>query len=376
MGKRKILATVIILTILVSLVSGCSVENTKIPKEYRSLFTDGSFDENMVWTCDDEKYSDFISELAEKCEASFEGSLLVATDEQVVFAGGFHAMEADGETKVNAFTTYEIGSLTKQFMAACILQQVQAGNIRTDETIDKYFPEFPYGSQITIDHLLHMDSGIVDYVNEPLAFFEDTTQFESFNKGELSDEEMLDFLSETNLKFEPGQKFAYSNTNYYLLALILEKVTGMTYEEYMSKNLFEPCGMRNSTNTEVGNVTSVPVRADYMTTGRLARGAGDIHSNVCDMLLWDRAIMNEKVIDSEQFQYMTQMRNGYSCGWMDAGTGKMFHGGTTMGYSTMNTILQVEEIGNVYVITMTANQGNTYATQQIINMIEDYYSQE
>lgn len=61
----------------------------------------------MVWTCDDEKYSDFISKLYEKCEDSFEGSLLVATDEQVIFAGGFNAVETDGETKVNAFTTYQ-----------------------------------------------------------------------------------------------------------------------------------------------------------------------------------------------------------------------------------------------------------------------------
>lgn len=373
MGKRKILAVMIILTILVS---GCSVGNTQEPKEYQSLFTDGSFDENMVWTCDDEKYSDFISKLYEKCEDSFEGSLLVATDEQVIFAGGFNAVETDGETKVNAFTTYEIGSLTKQFMAACILQQVQNGNIRTDETIDKYFPEFPYGSQITIDHLLHMDSGIADYVNEPLSFYEDTTQLDAYNKGELSDEDMLAFLNGSKLRFEPGQKFAYSNTNYYLLALILEKVTGQTYEEYMGKNIFELCGMLNSTNTEVGNVTSVPVGVDYMATGRLARGAGDIHSNVCDVLLWDRALMSKKVIDSEQLQYMIQMRNGYSCGWLDKGNGNIYHGGTTMGYSTMNTILQVEDIGNVYVITMTANQGKAFVLQQIVNMVEEYYTQE
>ncbi len=114
-GKILVLAVV-----LVMVFTGCGGKKSQAPEPYQDLFTGGSFDENMVWTTDDERYSDLISELSEKCESRFEGSLMVATDDQVIYAGGWNAVETDGETRVNPFTTYEIASVTKQFTAACI----------------------------------------------------------------------------------------------------------------------------------------------------------------------------------------------------------------------------------------------------------------
>lgn len=374
MKKSKILVMAVTLVLLLS---SCGEKKPQVPEAYQELFTEGSFDEYMVWTTNDEKYRDLISQLSEKCESALEGSLIVATDDQVIYAGGWNSIETDGKTGVNPFTTYEIGSMTKQFTAACILQQVQAGNIRTDETIEKYFPEFPYSSQITIDHLLHMDSGMVDYVNEWNVFYKDLNQFEAYNRGEMTDEKMLSLLNESHLSYDPGEKFSYCNTNYYLLALILEQVTGQTYEEYMKKNIFEICGMQNSTNTEVGNITSVPANGgEYMAAARGSRGAGDIHSNVCDILLWDRALMSQQIINSEQLQYMTEMRNGYSCGWMARESGNMDHGGSTPSYRSRNAVLQVEDIGNVYVIIMTTNPNKDYILQHITTMVEEYFNGE
>ncbi len=371
MKKSRVWAFV--LTMALGL-SSCGVEKVQVPEGYETLFTNGSFDDNSVWTCDDEKYSDLISGLLKECDGTFEGSVMVATDDQVIFTGGWNALETDGKTVVNPFTTYEIGSLTKQFMAACILQQVQAGNIRTDETIDKYFPEYPYGSQITVDHLLHMDSGIVDYVNNPYVFFKGNVENakEIMQSGQLTDEDILYYLNRTKLTFEPGKRFSYSNTAYFLLALILEQVTGQTYEEYMQKNIFDVCKMQNSTTTEIGNITSVPApEAGYMQDARTSRGVGDIHSNVCDILLWDRALMAGEVINSEQLQYMTQMRAGYSCGWMDNGDGNIYHGGSTLGYVCVNKVFRVEDIGNVYVIAMTTNPDEAYIFELIFNVIKE-----
>ncbi len=246
--------------------------------------------------------------------------------------------------------------------------------MRTDETIDKYFPDFPYGSQITVDHLLHMDSGIVDYANEGDVFFENESQYESFVRGEMTDETILSFLNKSALKFAPGEKFDYCNTNYYLLALILEQVTGKTYEEYMKENIFNVCGMENSTTTEVGNITSVPAEGEHFLFARCCRGAGDIHSNVCDILLWDRALFSHQIINSEQLQYMTEMRDGdYSCGWMPRERGNIEHGGTTWSYFTKNAVLQAEDIGNVYVIIMTANPSKDIVFEYIITMVEKYF---
>ncbi len=374
MKRSKIL--VMALT-LVLLLSGCGGKKPQAPEGYQDLFTGGSFDEYMVWTTDDERYSDLISQLSAKCETLFEGSFLVATDDQVIYAGGWNSIETNGKTRVNPFTTYEIGSLTKQFTAACILQQVQAGNLRTDETIDKYFPEFPHASRITIDNLLHMDSGIVDYNNNPYKFFENNgvNAIKSFRDGELSDEEILSYLNRTELEFEPGEKMAYSNTNYYLLALILEQVTGQPYKEYVQKNIFDVCGMEYSTSCEVGNITSVPAKmsgGEYMKTGKNARGAGDMHSNVCDMLLWDRALMSNKIIDEKQMEYMFKMREGYSCGWIDMG-GYIEHTGGTIAYVTCNSILEVEGVGNVYIISMMSNGQESYFEVMLRNMVIDYF---
>lgn len=80
----------------------------------------------------------------------------------------------------------------------------------------------------------------------------------------------------------------------------------------MKKNIFEVCGMQNSTNTEVGNITGVPANGgEYMAAARGSRGAGDIHSNVCDILLWERALMSQQIINSEQLQYITTMLEEY-----------------------------------------------------------------
>ena len=372
MKQTKILALTVILTMLLT---GCGIKKPQTPEAYQDLFTGGSFDKNMVWTTDDERYSDLINLLSEKCESAFEGSLLVATDDRVIYAGGFNTTETDGKTRVNPFTTYEIGSVTKQFMAACILQQVQEGTIRTDETIDKYFPEFPHGSLITVQNLLDMESGIVDYANEGYSFFDDNSQFEAYNKGEMTDETMLSLINKRPLNFTPGERFAYCNTNYSLLALILEQVTGKTYKEYIEQNIFEVCGMQSSTTMEVGNITSVPANGgEYFAVSRFVRGAGDIHSNVCDILLWDRALMSNKIINSEQLQYMTEMRNGfYSCGWMPGKSGNIQHDGETHSYYTRNAVLHVEDIGNVYVIIMTANPGKYYIFDKITYMVEEYF---
>ena len=98
MKQTKILTLTVILAMLLS---GCGVGRTQTPEAYQDIFTGGSFDKNMVWTTDDESYSDLINLLSAKCESTFEGSLLVATDDNVIYAGGFNATETDGKSRVN-----------------------------------------------------------------------------------------------------------------------------------------------------------------------------------------------------------------------------------------------------------------------------------
>lgn len=144
----------------------------------------------------------------------------------------------------------------------------------------------------------------------------------------------------------------------------------------MQKNIFDVCGMEYSTCCEVGNITSVPAKmsgGEYMKEGKCAKGAGDVHSNVCDMLLWDRALMANKVIDEKQFAYMTEMRNGYSCGWMEAEDAYLEHTGATNAYVSYNTVLQVEGIGRVYIIIMMPNNQEAYFSKVARDIVVNYF---
>lgn len=349
------------------------IEN--VPEEYKDLFVNGAFDENMVWTTNQEEYQGLIEKLKVFCEKSAYGSLMLATDDKVIFAGGWNCLEIDEKTTVNPFTTYEIASITKQFTAAAILQLVQDGKLQTSDTIDKYFPQYAHGNKITVDNLLHMDSGIPDFLNESTIFFAGRTpeENEEFMKGNTTDEQMLEYFYKTDLLFEPGEKFKYSNTNYYLLALMIEQITGKTYADYIKESIFDVCGMKNSTCTEAGNMTSVPVPGgveDYMAYVNACRGSGDIHSNVCDILLWNRALMNKKVINETQFAYMTTPRNGYSCGWNIEGE-NMNHGGVSDAYVSMTGVYRLGE-KNLYLIQMSPYLGKAGYTNNVADMVENY----
>ena len=347
-----------------------------VPAEYQDLFHGGFFDFDNVWRTDDEAYGEMTGELRRFCEKTYNGSLLVATDDKVIFAGGFEAKETDGETTVNPFTTYEIGSVTKQFCAAAILQQVQAGKIDPSDTIDKYFPDYPYAAEITVDQLLHMAGGVPDMVRDTDIgdFFWNN---EDFINGTMSDEEQLRIIGGYSLYPIPetGEGYRYSNSEYWMLALILEQVTGQSYEEYIQKNIFDVCRMPCSSCCEKGNLTSAPeMGGEYHTVSRCCRGTGDIHSNVCDILRWDRTLLNEKkILDAERMEYMFDFPNGYSCGWVDEGDGNFSHSGATPGYAAYNSVYKTSDGKNLYLIQMTGHTGKSkYSFESVFEIIEKY----
>lgn len=348
--------------------------NEYLIEEYMHLFANGSFDKDLIWTTDDTRYEEVIETLRTYCEENIMGSVILATDEEILFAGGFNAMEADGVTAVNPATTYEIGSITQQFMGAAILQQIQEGNLKISDTIDRFFPEYSHGSEITIEHLLHMQSGIPDYINESLKFFSGRTaeEYEAFMNGQMTDETILGYLYKAELLFEPGKKSSYSNTNFYLLALILEQVTGVPYAEYIQNNLIEACKLSHTTCLEVGNITGVPgENGDYFAVGNACRGVADMHSNICDILLWNRALMAGKVIEEEQLNYLNDLKTGFSCGWNSMGENVMGDFGSTWSYGYANLIYQ-DSGENIYFIVLCPDSRKMGAMWKLLNNLEDY----
>ena len=146
-----------------------------------------------------------------------------------------------------------------------VFQLIEAGQISLDDPVSRFFPEYETGKGITIRHLLHMQSGIPDYVNDPDGFWVgigkdgmDEFLLRSY-RDEVTDEEFLENLYAAPLDFEPGTQQEYSNTNYHILAMITEQVSGMRLCDYLQEHIFDPCGMEHTTAMVAGNETSVPV---------------------------------------------------------------------------------------------------------------------
>jgi len=201
-------------------------------------------------------------------------------------------------------TIFQIGSITKQFTAAAIMKLVDKGLLSVDDLISNYLPDYPKktGDSTTIHHLMTHTAGIPDYTDD-MSLMEKRA-------CKISTEEVLGSFRDKPLDFRPGESFKYSNSGYYLLGLIVEEVSGQSYDAFLEESFFGPLGM---TNTGYDfNRPIVPNRAagyDLDSNGELINApyldmsipyaAGAIHSTTEDMLIWDQALLADIVLSQE-----------------------------------------------------------------------------
>jgi CubicO group peptidase (beta-lactamase class C family) len=254
------------------------------------------------------------------------------------------------------------------FTAVCILQLQEKGKLDISDTLDKYFPEYEAGKDITIYNLLHMNSGIPDYLNEPELFWglegealDD--RLRDLYHDKISDEELLKTLYAAPLMYPAGAVMTYSNTNYKLLAYIIEKVSGMKYCDYLEKYIFKPCGMKNSYAMRVDKYTYVPVdfkeqlefgavdEQGYSMSPNSERGDGGVCTCLTDFLAFDRALFNGKLLNEDSMKILLHNDKGYCCGLMRDSTGYSHTGGGFTA-STYNTIINSEKYGHIYYISL------------------------
>jgi len=257
---------------------------------------------------------DLIDELVAKDE--FSGTVLVARDgkpfyEKVV--GYAHK----GFKVPNTFDTkFNLGSMNKMFTGTAILQLAQQGKIQLDDKVGKYLPDYPnkdVRDKVTIHHLLTHTSGMGQYWQE---------YFQSPKILEIKSVADYDNLANKNpLQFEPGERFLYSNCGPLVLGLIIEKISGMSYYDYIRKNVYEPAGMNNSDcydistvveNLAVGYTKGAPMGRSYDNWhnnlfSHPSKGgpAGGGYSTVEDLLKFDIALRNNILLDTEHFKTMT-----------------------------------------------------------------------
>lgn len=287
----------------------------------------------------------------ESAYKGFQGVALVAQGNEIKFAKAYGNADYDDNIVNKVNTRFAIASNTKQFTAVAIMQLMEDGKINLDDTIDKYFPKFKYANQITVRELLQMRSGLVDYLNAAELYFKDEESLKILNdyrEKAYFDEYVSDsrwtadiilnnlYLSE--LQFEPGQEYDYCNTNYYLLGLIIEQASGVSYEDYIKENIFKPCGMKISSmsaeDTDAKGHGSVE-SGEIVVNPKFTFAAGNIYTNVYDLLRWERMLHTGKLLSQESYNEMITPSedSGYGFGLIIS-DGIIRHSGVIDGFNS------------------------------------------
>lgn len=255
----------------------------------------------------------------------FNGSVLVAEAGKVIFKKGYGLANMEWNIPNEPNTKFRIGSITKQFTEMLIMQLVEKKKIKLDEKITTYLPEYrkDTGDKVTIHHLLTHTSGIPSLTNIP-GFWQDST------RNPYTVDYVVKHFYSGDLEFEPGTKYQYNNSGYYLLGAIIEKVTGASYEEVLRENILEPLKMNNSgidknemilDNRASGYFKDIKgyVNEPYFFMQN-AYAAGAMYSTVEDLYLWDQALYTDKLISKKYKNLIFKTHistdgGGYGYGW-------------------------------------------------------------
>ena len=275
-------------------------------------------------------------------------AVIVVKDGQVVYRKAYGMANLELGVPLQPETVFRLGSLTKQFTATAIMMLVEQGRLALQDPIDKYLPGYPMqGHVITVEHLLTHTSGIQSYTDMP-------GWMASRIKSDMSVRELVDGFKNEPMQFAPGTQYRYNNSAYVLLGAIIEKVSGQSYEAFVTEHVFEPLGMTHSYYGS--NEPIIPNRADGYTGGpdtpRHAQylsmtqpySAGSLVSTVDDLALWDAALYTEKLLKRSSLQKMwtpytlaNGTSTGYGYGWAVAtlrGRPSVEHGGGIFGFVT------------------------------------------
>ena len=267
----------------------------------------------------------------------FNGTVLVALDGAVVYRHAFGYAEAGRTLEAN--TQFYLGSVSKAFTGMAIMMLVEENKIAYDDPVGKYFPQLQdFTGTITIRNLLNHTSGLPDYYN-----------MGKYQDGMTNDMVFSIIMELDSLAFPPGQRYAYSNTAYVLLSLLIEQVSKQSFRDFVSTRIFRPTGM-NSSEVVDGTQPAMPARAqghrqngesdDYRA---FTTGAGGIYSQVDDLFLWDQALYTEQLVKKETLSQAfapARLNDGtssyYGFGWVldQRHPGVVQHSGSLAGFRT------------------------------------------
>ena len=338
-----------------------------------SSVKENNISENSI---QNEKYEKFCTQTDEYLlSTNFSGTILVAKGDEIVFAKGYGVCDKNlpDSQPITLNTTFEIGSVSKQITAAAVMQLVQKKKLSLDDRISKFFPEYVHGDKISVRMLLNMRSGLTDHINEADEFFPQEV-FSTIHKKQIANEPfeenfVLKYFYDAPLLANPNSTYFYCNTNYYLLAKIVEIVTKQPYHEYLQKHIFEKCKMTN-TNTDFQNTTAkgYDFRNRYYSLPHdFATGCGDINSTVIDLYKWNMQLAKGKIINKKSLKQMLDTE-AYGFG-VYVKEDKIFHSGITNVFNSYNLYSFKNQLSIIVLANKPIAQCNaTFVANQLEKM--------
>jgi CubicO group peptidase (beta-lactamase class C family) len=293
---------------------------------------------------------------------NFTGAVLVARKGRVLFRSAYGMANYELRVSNSPETRFHIASVSKPFTALAILQLEEQGRLSVSDPVTRFVPDFPYGEKIKLEHLLTHTSGIPN-VN-------DLPDYDTFARSPHSTEQLVAKFSGLPLEFQPGADYHYSNSNYNLLALILEKVTGEGYADYVRKHILDPAGMRDSGHDGNALRLILLAAAGYEPSGIDAyenatyldwsnkTGNGSLYSTVDDLYRFDRALNTDVLLKATTRQKYFAEGKGNRFGWFQrkrSGHRVMSSNGRSPGFTAL---LDRYPDDDVTVIVLS----NSYAT--------------
>lgn len=311
---------------------------------------------------------EFMIAYNEKCSYKYSGSILVAKGDRILLEEGYGMADYKNAIPNQPNTLFAIGSITKSFTALAIMQLQEKGLIDVNDPISKYLDGNRYGDEITIHHLLTHTSGLP---------WDGKVQGETY----VPLEDNINYINKLFLMFQPGTSYGYSNAGYQLLAAIIEKVSGKSYNDYIENNLFKPLSMADSicgndasyhANQSIGYHIDLNKNEQLQIYNFSAiLGSGNIYSTVQDLFKYSRALDSNQLLGevstNELFKpHWGDLSNGYGYGWRISelyGHQMISHGGSIGGGGYTSLMIKFPE--NDYTLIFLTNNADNNALYEV-----------
>jgi CubicO group peptidase (beta-lactamase class C family) len=296
------------------------------------------------------------------------GTVIVVKDGKPVYRTARGLANVELDVPLRPDSVLRIGSVTKQFTSAAVMMLVEQGKVALDDDLTRFFPDYPtQGRRITVEHLLTHTSGIRSYTSMPA--------WRTAWGRDFSTPELIDFFKKEPMDFEPGEKYLYNNSAYFLLGALVERAAGVPYAEFVSRNIFTPLGMTRTRYGDTGPVLkgraqgyaregAAFVNAPYLSMTQPG-AAGALISTVDDLAAWNAAVSAGRLLQPASwrrvftpYRLKSGRSTGYGFGWQLGtfeGHPVQEHGGGIHGFSAY--VIRLPE-DRVYVAVLS-NCGNT-----------------